>query len=62
MLMLVLAVLCLVECKREKKADPKECEVCIANLEMIDALLVDKKDKVSLNALQIIGIARVFYF
>jgi len=33
--------------KKEKKPDPKECEVCIANLNEIDKLLPDKKDKKS---------------
>lgn len=31
--------------KKEKVVDPKECEVCVANLEKIDALLTKDKKK-----------------
>merc|ERR1719263_1146512 len=49
LVLLLLAVLCVIqlEAKKAKAPDPKECEVCIANLDMIDALIEDKKDKKS---------------
>ncbi len=37
--------------RREKEVDPKECEVCISNLEMIDKLL-PKEKKRNTNAIE----------
>jgi len=37
LLLVVVAVLiCMVSAKKSKGPDPKECEVCVANLEAID--------------------------
>ena len=60
-LMIILAVLCLVvlqlpavaaKAKRGKEVDPKQCEVCISNLESIANLLPkeDKSDKSKIEA------------
>lgn len=42
-----LVILCLVTsaAKKAKEADPKECEVCVANLEAIDKLIPAEKKK-----------------
>ena len=46
-LMAVLLVLAPVVAKKEKvkEVDPKECEVCISNLEMVDKLIPQEKKK-----------------
>ena len=44
-ILLALALLATAEAAKAK-ADPKECEVCIANLEAIDKL-IDKDEKTS---------------
>jgi mesencephalic astrocyte-derived neurotrophic factor len=44
-LVLIVLVVAIAHAKKPPKVDPKECEVCIANLEAIDLLLPDKSDK-----------------
>mmetsp|Transcript_22120 Transcript_22120/g.32215 ORF Transcript_22120/g.32215 Transcript_22120/m.32215 type:complete len:181 (+) Transcript_22120:123-665(+) len=51
-LIAVLAVLCVAYAKKKAaEPDPKECEVCIANLEAVDKMLVgdQKKDKAAVR-------------
>jgi hypothetical protein len=51
---LVIALLAVVLCvaaKKSKDKDPRECEVCIANLQAVDDMLdaTQKKDKVAVR-------------
>ena len=50
----LLCMICMVvEAKKKERApDPKECEVCIQNLEYIDALLPEKSDKRDKNKIE----------
>ena len=44
-LLALLYIFTVTHAKKGKEVDPKECEVCIANLEMIDNLLPKEKKK-----------------
>ena len=59
-ILLALALLATGEAAKAK-ADPKECEVCIANLEAIDKL-IDKDEKTSkpVQIKQCVGCTRQF--